>query len=76
VQLGLLLLAGQFPGMSDGRALAGALDAALAAEGAGPESVWFAEHHFITYGVWSLHGTRAWIPTGPGPAGEPERPVA
>lgn len=51
MKLGALLLAGQFPGMTEGEALAGAVDAALAAEQAGLESVWFAEHHFITYGV-------------------------
>jgi alkanesulfonate monooxygenase SsuD/methylene tetrahydromethanopterin reductase-like flavin-dependent oxidoreductase (luciferase family) len=51
VKLGLFLLAGRFPGMSEGEALAGAVDAAVIAEEAGLESVWFAEHHFITYGV-------------------------
>lgn len=51
MKLGLLLLAGQFPGMTEGEALAGAVDAAMAADQAGLESVWFAEHHFITYGV-------------------------
>lgn len=51
MKLGLFLLAGQFPGMTEAEALAGAVDAADAAEQAGLESVWFAEHHFITYGV-------------------------
>jgi alkanesulfonate monooxygenase SsuD/methylene tetrahydromethanopterin reductase-like flavin-dependent oxidoreductase (luciferase family) len=51
VKLGLFLLAGQFPGLSEGQALAGAVDAAVAAETAGLDSVWVAEHHFITYGV-------------------------
>lgn len=51
MKLGLFLLAGQFPGLSEGEALAGAVDAAVAAEEAGLESVWVAEHHFITYGV-------------------------
>ena len=51
MKLGLLLLAGQFPGMTEGEALAGAVDNAVTAEQAGLDSVWFAEHHFITYGV-------------------------
>ena len=51
MKLGLFLLAGRFPGMTEGEALAGAVDAAVVAEQAGLESVWIAEHHFITYGV-------------------------
>ncbi|MGH9008376.1 MAG: LLM class flavin-dependent oxidoreductase, partial [Acidimicrobiia bacterium] len=51
MKLGLFLLAGQFPGMTEGEALAGAVDNAVTAEQAGLDSVWFAEHHFITYGV-------------------------
>src|SRR5438309_6212118 len=51
VKLGVFLLAGQFPGMTEGQALAGAADAAVTAERAGLDSVWIAEHHFITYGV-------------------------
>ncbi len=53
MKLGLFLLAGQFPGMTEGEALAGAVGHAVAAEEAGLASVWFAEHHFITYGVCS-----------------------
>jgi len=51
VKLGLFLLAGLFPGMTEAEALAGAVENAVAAERAGLDSVWFAEHHFITYGV-------------------------
>lgn len=51
MNLGLFLLAGQFPGMTEAEALAGAVDNAVAAEHAGLDSVWFAEHHFISYGV-------------------------
>ena len=51
MKLGLFLLAGQFPGMTEGDALTGAVDNAVTAEQAGLDSVWFAEHHFITYGV-------------------------
>ena len=51
MKLGLFLLAGQFPGVTEADALAGAVDNAVAAEQAGLDSVWFAEHHFISYGV-------------------------
>jgi hypothetical protein len=51
VKLGLFLLAGQLPGMTEGAALASAVDAALAAERAGLAGVWIAEHHFISCGV-------------------------
>jgi alkanesulfonate monooxygenase SsuD/methylene tetrahydromethanopterin reductase-like flavin-dependent oxidoreductase (luciferase family) len=51
MKLGLFLLAGRFPGMTEAEALAGAVDNAVAADRAGLDSAWFAEHHFITYGV-------------------------
>jgi alkanesulfonate monooxygenase SsuD/methylene tetrahydromethanopterin reductase-like flavin-dependent oxidoreductase (luciferase family) len=51
MKLGLFLLAGQFPGMTEAEALAGAVVNAVAADRAGLDSVWVAEHHFITYGV-------------------------
>jgi alkanesulfonate monooxygenase SsuD/methylene tetrahydromethanopterin reductase-like flavin-dependent oxidoreductase (luciferase family) len=51
LKLGLFLLAGQQPGMTQGEALGAAMEAALVAERAGLASVWIAEHHFISYGV-------------------------
>jgi alkanesulfonate monooxygenase SsuD/methylene tetrahydromethanopterin reductase-like flavin-dependent oxidoreductase (luciferase family) len=51
VNVGLFLLAGQLPGMTEGGAIAAAVEAALAAERTGLASVWIAEHHFISYGV-------------------------
>jgi alkanesulfonate monooxygenase SsuD/methylene tetrahydromethanopterin reductase-like flavin-dependent oxidoreductase (luciferase family) len=51
VNVGLFLLAGQLPGMTEGGALAAAVEAALAAERTGLASAWTAEHHFISYGV-------------------------
>jgi alkanesulfonate monooxygenase SsuD/methylene tetrahydromethanopterin reductase-like flavin-dependent oxidoreductase (luciferase family) len=51
VKLGTFLLAAQFPGQSHAQALAAAADYALASEDAGLDSVWIAEHHFISYGV-------------------------
>jgi luciferase family oxidoreductase group 1 len=47
----VFLLAGQFPGTSHAQALRDALSYALAAERAGFDGVWIAEHHFISYGV-------------------------
>jgi alkanesulfonate monooxygenase SsuD/methylene tetrahydromethanopterin reductase-like flavin-dependent oxidoreductase (luciferase family) len=45
------LLAGQFPGTSHAQALQNCLSYALAAERAGFDGVWIAEHRFISYGV-------------------------
>ena len=47
----MLLLAARFPGQSDGEVLTATADAAIAAERAGFDDVWFAEHHFMSYGV-------------------------
>jgi alkanesulfonate monooxygenase SsuD/methylene tetrahydromethanopterin reductase-like flavin-dependent oxidoreductase (luciferase family) len=47
----LFLLAGQFPGSTAAQSLRHALGYALAAERAGLDGVWIAEHHFLTYGV-------------------------
>jgi len=51
MRLGCFLLAAQHPGMSHADALETALEAAVAAEQAGLDSAWIAEHHFISYGV-------------------------
>ncbi|MDG4785066.1 LLM class flavin-dependent oxidoreductase [Micromonospora sp. WMMD1102] len=47
----LFLLAAQFPGADHTAALGHAVDYAIAAETAGFDGVWLAEHHFISYGV-------------------------
>ena len=47
----MLLLAARFPGQSDGEVLTATADAAVAAERAGFDDVWFAEHHFMSYGI-------------------------
>lgn len=51
VRLGIFLLAARFPGQDDTAALSRTVDAAIAAEQAGFDDVWLAEHHFMTYGV-------------------------
>jgi alkanesulfonate monooxygenase SsuD/methylene tetrahydromethanopterin reductase-like flavin-dependent oxidoreductase (luciferase family) len=51
VRIGAFLLAGQFPGQDHGTVLERTVAAAVAAEAAGFDDVWIAEHHFMTYGV-------------------------
>jgi alkanesulfonate monooxygenase SsuD/methylene tetrahydromethanopterin reductase-like flavin-dependent oxidoreductase (luciferase family) len=51
LRVDVFLLAGQFPGTSHAQALHNAVSYALAAERAGFDGVWIAEHHFISYGV-------------------------
>lgn len=51
LRLDLFLLAGQFPGTDHTDTLRTVVDYARAAEAAGFDGVWLAEHHFISYGV-------------------------
>jgi alkanesulfonate monooxygenase SsuD/methylene tetrahydromethanopterin reductase-like flavin-dependent oxidoreductase (luciferase family) len=51
VRFGVFLLAARFPGESDADALGRTVAAAVAAERAGFDDVWLAEHHFLPYGV-------------------------
>ncbi len=51
LRVGAFLLAGQYPGQSQYEALRRTTGAAEAAEAAGLDSVWLAEHHFVPYGV-------------------------
>ncbi|TDB85546.1 LLM class flavin-dependent oxidoreductase [Actinomadura sp. KC216] len=51
MRLGIFLLATRFPGQDDAAALSRTVEAALAAERAGFDDVWLAEHHFMSYGV-------------------------
>jgi alkanesulfonate monooxygenase SsuD/methylene tetrahydromethanopterin reductase-like flavin-dependent oxidoreductase (luciferase family) len=51
MRCGVFLLAGRFPGQDDSDALARAADAVVAAETAGFDDAWVAEHHFMPYGV-------------------------
>ena len=47
----MFLLAARFPGQSHGEVLSATVNAAVAAERAAFDDVWFAEHHFMSYGV-------------------------
>ncbi|ROO89843.1 luciferase family oxidoreductase group 1 [Actinocorallia herbida] len=51
MRFGLFLPAGQWPGQSPTDALRRTVALARAAEDAGFDEVWLAEHHFMTYGV-------------------------
>ncbi|WP_280701150.1 LLM class flavin-dependent oxidoreductase [Kitasatospora sp. GP82] len=51
MRVGAFLLSAQFPGQSHAEALERTVRTAVAAERAGLDSVWLAEHHFVPYGV-------------------------
>jgi alkanesulfonate monooxygenase SsuD/methylene tetrahydromethanopterin reductase-like flavin-dependent oxidoreductase (luciferase family) len=51
MRVGTFVLAAQFPGQGQAEALHRAVRSAEAAEAAGLDSVWLAEHHFVPYGV-------------------------
>ncbi|MDX3239177.1 LLM class flavin-dependent oxidoreductase [Streptomyces sp. ME03-5709C] len=51
MRVGTFVLAAQFPGQGPGEALHRAVRSAEAAERAGLDCVWLAEHHFVPYGV-------------------------
>lgn len=51
MRVGTFVLAAQFPGQGQGEALHRAISTAEAAEAAGLDAVWLAEHHFVPYGV-------------------------
>ncbi|GAA2244738.1 alkanal monooxygenase [Streptomyces ruber] len=51
MRVGSFVIAAQFPGQGQGEALHRAVRTAVAAEEAGLDSVWLAEHHFVPYGT-------------------------
>ncbi|MFE9248279.1 LLM class flavin-dependent oxidoreductase [Streptomyces sp. NPDC007088] len=51
MRVGSFVLAGQYPGQGQGEALHRAVRSAEAAEAAGLDAVWLAEHHFVPYGT-------------------------
>lgn len=51
MKLGIFLLAAQFEAGDQGSVLTAALDAGCAAEEAGFDEAWVAEHHFVPYGL-------------------------
>jgi alkanesulfonate monooxygenase SsuD/methylene tetrahydromethanopterin reductase-like flavin-dependent oxidoreductase (luciferase family) len=51
MRFGVFLLAAQFPGQDHTAVLDSTVAAAVAAEQAGFDDVWVAEHHFMSYGI-------------------------
>lgn len=51
MRFGAFLLAAQFPGQDHATVLESTVAAAIAAEEAGFDDVWVAEHHFMSYGI-------------------------
>ncbi|CAG6394242.1 LLM class flavin-dependent oxidoreductase [Streptomyces cocklensis] len=51
MRVGTFVLAAQFPGQGQAEPLHRAISTAEAAEAAGLDAVWLAEHHFVPYGV-------------------------
>lgn len=51
MRVGIFVLAAQFPGQGQREVLHRAVRSAEAAEAAGLDAVWLAEHHFVPYGV-------------------------
>ncbi|MFI6604081.1 LLM class flavin-dependent oxidoreductase [Nonomuraea sp. NPDC050536] len=51
MRIGIFLVVAQFPGQPAGRVLADAVELIVAAEEAGFDDAWIAEHHFMSYGV-------------------------
>jgi Luciferase-like monooxygenase len=51
MRFGAFLLAAQFPGQDHTAVLESTVAAAVAAEEAGFDDVWVAEHHFMSYGI-------------------------
>ncbi len=64
MRIGIFLLAAQFPGQEPGRILADAVELVVAAERAGFDDAWIAEHHFMSYGVCPSPTTLAAVAIG------------
>jgi len=64
VRIGVFLVAAGFPGRSPGEVLRDTVDAVVAAEQAGFDDAWIAEHHFMSYGVCPSAATLAGVALG------------
>lgn len=64
VRIGVFIIAAQFPGQEPGRVLADAVELVVAAEEAGFDDAWIAEHHFMSYGVCPSPITLAAVAAG------------
>ncbi|NUW44651.1 LLM class flavin-dependent oxidoreductase [Nonomuraea rhodomycinica] len=64
MRVGVFLVAAGFPGRDPGRVLADTVELVVAAEEAGFDDAWVAEHHFMTYGVCPSATTLAAVAIG------------
>ncbi|MEU0564064.1 LLM class flavin-dependent oxidoreductase [Nonomuraea sp. NPDC005983] len=64
MRIGIFLVVAQFPGQDAGRVLADAVELVVAAEEAGFDDAWIAEHHFMSYGVCPSAVTLAAVAIG------------
>ncbi|GAA4052461.1 LLM class flavin-dependent oxidoreductase [Nonomuraea soli] len=64
LRLGIFLVAAGFPGVPPEHTLRTTLDTIVAAEEAGFDDVWIAEHHFMSYGVCPSPMTMAAVAAG------------
>jgi alkanesulfonate monooxygenase SsuD/methylene tetrahydromethanopterin reductase-like flavin-dependent oxidoreductase (luciferase family) len=64
MRIGVFLPAARFPGMAAGEVLANTVEAVVAAEAAGFDDAWIAEHHFMSYGVCPSAVTLAAVALG------------
>ncbi|GAA4224147.1 alkanesulfonate monooxygenase SsuD/methylene tetrahydromethanopterin reductase-like flavin-dependent oxidoreductase (luciferase family) [Streptosporangium album] len=64
MRIGVFLVAAKFPERSAGEVLRDTVEAVVAAEEAGFDDVWIAEHHFMSYGVCPSAATLAGVALG------------
>ncbi|MEV5412832.1 LLM class flavin-dependent oxidoreductase [Thermopolyspora sp. NPDC052614] len=64
MRIGVFLVAAQFPGQSSGQVLRDTVETIVAAERAGFDDAWIAEHHFMSYGVCPSATTLAGVALG------------
>ncbi|MEV4168071.1 LLM class flavin-dependent oxidoreductase [Nonomuraea sp. NPDC049709] len=64
MRIGVFIIAARFPGQEPGRVLADSVELIVAAEEAGFDDAWIAEHHFMTYGVCPSATTLAAVAIG------------
>ncbi|HEX4811759.1 MAG TPA: LLM class flavin-dependent oxidoreductase [Nonomuraea sp.] len=64
MRIGVFIIAARFPGQEPGRVLADAVELVVAAEEAGFDDAWVAEHHFMSYGVCPSAITLAAVAAG------------
>ncbi|MBG0814444.1 LLM class flavin-dependent oxidoreductase [Planomonospora sp. ID82291] len=64
MRIGVFLVAAGFPGRAPGEVLRDTVEAVAAAEEAGFDDAWIAEHHFMSYGVCPSAATLAGVALG------------